>query len=42
MPNGLICELAKALKIRDVLKSSYPDENHASECEVWAVYEVSD
>lgn len=40
MPNGLIGDLAEALRIRDSLRENFPEDPHAKDCEVWAIYRV--
>jgi hypothetical protein len=39
--NGLIGELNEALALRDTLRANYPGDSHASNCHVWAIYEIS-
>ncbi|MGH1432154.1 MAG: hypothetical protein ACRBB6_10640 [Neptuniibacter sp.] len=41
MPNGLLNSFDDAKHIRDRLRVEYPDDDHASHCQIWAVYEVS-
>lgn len=41
MPNGLLNSFDDAKHIRDQLRLEYPDDDHASHCQIWAVYEVS-
>jgi hypothetical protein len=40
MTNGLIGDLNRALQIRDTLRKEFPEDAHAENCEVWAVYRV--
>ncbi len=39
--NGLISSLNTALSVRDIIQSRFPEDSHACECSVWAVYAVS-
>lgn len=38
MPNGLIGDLARALQVRDSLRKRFPEDPHAENCQVWAIY----
>jgi hypothetical protein len=40
LENGLIADFERALELRDLLRETCPDDDHACECEVWAVYRV--
>jgi hypothetical protein len=40
MSNGLIRDFGQALQIRDLLRGRFPEDPHAGNCEVWAVYSV--
>ena len=42
MPNGLIGDLAQALRIRNLLRQKFPDDPHVKKSEVWAVYCVDE
>jgi hypothetical protein len=39
--NGLLDDLTEALRIRDILRSHYPEDHHAQECHVCAIYKIS-
>ncbi len=38
--NGLMGDLGQSLQIRDRLRQDYPEDSHAMNCEVWAIYKV--
>jgi len=40
MENGLLADLTEAFRIRDILRSQFPEEHHARECQVCAVYKI--
>lgn len=40
MSNGLIGDLFKALEIRDLLRKKFPEDPHAQNCQVWAIYRI--
>ncbi|MGK7877166.1 MAG: hypothetical protein AB4426_28885 [Xenococcaceae cyanobacterium] len=40
MTNGLIGDLGRALKIRDLLRKDFSEDSHAENCSVWAIYKV--
>ncbi len=40
MPNGLIGDFRRALRVRDSLRQRFPKDPHAENCEVWAIYRV--
>jgi hypothetical protein len=40
MPNGLIRDLGRALQLRDLLRKRFPEDSHAQDCAVWAVYRL--
>ncbi len=40
MENGLMNDLTRAFQIRDVLRTRFPDDHHARDCDVCAVYRV--
>ena len=42
MENGLIGDLACALRVRDALRAEWPGDSHARDCGVWAVYGVEE
>jgi hypothetical protein len=39
--NGLLPDLDRALEVRDLLRTKFPEDSHAAKCEVWAIYQVS-
>lgn len=39
--NGLIGDLTEAFRIRDILRSQFPEDHHAQECHVCAIYKIS-
>jgi hypothetical protein len=41
MENGLLGDLAEAFRIRDILRSQFPEDHHAQECHVCAIYRIS-
>jgi hypothetical protein len=41
MTNGLIGDLDRSLLIRNRLRKDFPEDAHAQNCEVWAIYEVA-
>lgn len=41
MPNGLIGDLTRALQIRNSLRKNFPEDSHAQNCTVWAIYKVA-
>ncbi|SJZ39928.1 hypothetical protein SAMN02745119_00468 [Trichlorobacter thiogenes] len=41
MENGLLCDLAEAFRIRDILRTQFPEDHHAQECQVCAIYRIS-
>lgn len=38
--NGLLNDLDRALQIRDRLRQEFPEDSHAMNCGVWAIYRV--
>src|SRR5690606_10964450 len=38
LENALLRDLNRALKIRDYLRQKSPEDSHAGNCKVWAVY----
>jgi len=38
--NGLIASTHTALKVRDNLRELFPEDGHACECSVWAIYAI--
>lgn len=40
MENGLLGNLKQALRIRDTLRKRFPEDDHACECHVCAIYKV--
>lgn len=41
LKNGLLGDITQAFQIRDILRKKFPEDHHASECDVCAIYEVS-
>ncbi|QWV94294.1 hypothetical protein KP004_03670 [Geomonas oryzisoli] len=41
MENGLIGDIAEAFRIRDLLRSQFPEDHHARECHVCAIYRIT-
>jgi hypothetical protein len=41
MENGLLGDLTEAFRIRDILRCQFPDDHHAQECHVCAIYKIS-
>lgn len=40
LENGLLGDLTQALRIRDTLRRRFPEDHHARECHVCAIYEI--
>jgi hypothetical protein len=40
MPNGLIGDLVRSLDIRNTLRKEFPEDSHAKNCQVWAIYRL--
>jgi len=38
--NGLLGDLGQSLQLRDRLRQDFPEDSHAVNCEVWAIYKV--
>lgn len=39
--NGLICDLSQALQTQNELRKKFPEDPHAQNCEVWAIYSLT-
>lgn len=40
MPNGLLNHFDDAIYIRNKLRTEYPTDDHASQCQIWAIFNV--
>ncbi len=38
LSNGLIGDFDQSLHIRDLLREKFPQDSHAKNCQVWAIY----